>query len=365
MSRPAGAGRKSRPRSRTRMTMEQTDSRVTIAPVNRRFADPPAGPWKRLGRWVSRLAGQGRRQCLSRLRPGYVRRVRETRRGECRSCGSCCDLTFYCPFLNPEKTVERCTHYEKRPRTCRDFPVDALDLRLTRAPCGYWFEGEGEKAPMRIPLARYGIREIVLFGGLAAAGAALSAAFFWYLAPAFAVGLGFVLFFFCDPERRSPSHPDVLLAPADGKVVQIDEVDEPEFLGQRAHRVGIFMSPLNVHVNRAPCDGEVEAVEHRPGRFWRAYKESASSENERTSLVLGKAAGGRTRILVRQIAGVLARRIVCDVAVGDRVERGQRFGMVKFGSRAEVVVPADSGLEWSVRLGQRVRGGETVLGVFR
>jgi phosphatidylserine decarboxylase len=294
-----------------------------------------------------------------------VKRVREARRGECRSCGSCCDLTFHCPFLDPEKTLERCTHYEKRSRTCRDFPIDALDLWLTRVPCGYWFEGGGEKAPMRIPLARYGIREIVVFGGLAAAGMVLSAVYFWYLAPAFAVGLGFVLFFFRDPERRVPSVPDVLVSPADGKVVEIGEVDEREFLGQRAHRVGIFMSPLNVHVNRAPCDGEVEAVAHRPGRFLKAYKESASSENERTSLVLRNAAGGRARIVVRQIAGVLARRIVCDVAVGDRVERGQRFGMVKFGSRAEVYVPADSGFEWSVRVGQRVRGGETVLGVFR
>ncbi len=347
------------------MMMEQTDSRETIAPVNRRFVDPPDGAWKRFGRWFSRLAGQGRRQYLSRLRPAYVERVREVRRGECRSCGSCCDLTFHCPFLDPEKTLERCTHYEKRPRTCRDFPIDALDLRLTRVPCGYWFEGGGEKAPMRIPLARYGIREIVLFGGLAAAGVVLSAVYFWYLAPAFAVGLGFVLFFFRDPERRVPSVPGVLVSPADGKVVQIGEVDEPEFLGQRAHRVGIFMSPLNVHVNRAPCDGEVEAVAHRPGRFLRADKESASSENERTSLVLRNAAGGRARIVVRQIAGVLARRIVCDVAVGERLERGERFGMVKFGSRAEVYVPADSGFEWSVRVGQRVRGGETVLGVFR
>ena len=347
------------------MMMEPTDSRVSIAPVNRRFVEPPDGTWKRLVRWFSRLAGQVRRQVLSRLRPGYVERVRETRRGECRSCGSCCDLTFHCPFLDPEKTLERCTHYEKRPRSCRDFPIDALDLGLTQVPCGYWFEGGGEKAPMRIPLARYGIREIVLFGGLAAAGVVLSAAYFWYLAPAFAVGLGFVLFFFRDPERRVPSAPDVLVSPADGKVVEIGEVDEREFLGQRAHRVGIFMSPLNVHVNRAPCDGEVEAVAHRPGRFLAAYKESASRENERTSLVLRGAAGGRTRVLVRQIAGVVARRIVCDAAVGERLERGQRFGMVKFGSRAEVYVPADVGFAWSVRVGQRLRGGETVLGEFR
>ena len=345
--------------------MEPKDAPETVAPANRRFVAPPVGAGKRLGRWFSRLAGQARRQVLSRLRPGYVRRVRQLRGGACRSCGSCCDLTFHCPFLDPRKAEERCTHYEKRTRTCRDFPIDALDLRLTRVPCGFWFEPGGEKPPMRIPLARYGVRELALFGGVAVAGIVLAAIFFWYAAPLFALALGFVLLFFRDPERRVPAEALALVSPADGKVVQVDEVEEREFLGKRAHRIAIFMSPLNVHVNRAPCDGEVAAVAHRPGRFRAAYRPDAADGNERMSLLLSQAVGGRTRVLVRQVAGLMARRIVCDAAVGERLARGQRFGMVKFGSRAEVVVPVSAGFECAVRVGQRVRAGESVLGRLR
>ena len=342
--------------------MEPDDIPEGVAASNRRYAASPAVVMARAGRWVSRLVGQARRQVLSRLRPAYVRRRLADRRGQCRRCGACCDLTFHCPFLDDAR---RCRIYEKRMRTCRDFPMDATDLALTRVPCGHYFEPGPEKDRVRIPLARYGLRELVLFGGLAVAGLVLSAVFFWYLVPLFALALGFVLFFFRDPERRVPSAAEALVSPADGKVVQMDDVEEPEFLGERAHRIAIFMSPLDVHVNRAPCDGEVESVAHRAGGFTGAYKAAASAENERTSLLLRQAAGGRTRVLVRQIAGLVARRIVCDAAVGDRLARGQRFGMVKFGSRAEVYVPVASSFQCAVRVGQRVRAGETILGSFR
>jgi len=217
---------------------------------------------------------------------------------------------------------------------------------------------------MRIPLATYGIRELVLFGGLAAAAIALSAVFAPYLVPLFVLALGFVLWFFRDPERRIPSEVGAVVSPADGRVVEAAEADEPRFLGGRTHKIAIFMSPLSVHVNRAPCDGRVEAVEHRPGRYHNAADPAASAENESSALVLGDAAEGRTRLLVRQVAGVLARRIVCQAAVGDRLQRGQRIGMIKFGSRAEVYVPIDSGFQVAVSLGQRVKAGETILGRF-
>ena len=342
--------------------MEPDDILEGMAASNRRYAASPARVMARAGRWVSRLVGQARRQVLSRLRPAYVRRRLADRRGQCRRCGACCDLTFHCPFFDDAR---RCQIYDNRMHTCRDFPIDATDLTLTRVPCGHYFEPGLEKDRVRIPLARYGLRELVLFGGLAVAGLVLSAVFFWYLVPLFALALGFVLFFFRDPERRVPSAAEALVSPADGKVVQMDDVEEPEFLGQRAHRIAIFMSPLDVHVNRAPCDGEVESVAHRPGGFTGAYKAEASAQNERTSLLLRPAAGGRTRVLVRQIAGLVARRIVCDAVVGDRLARGQRFGMVKFGSRAEVYVPVASGFQCAVRVGQRVRAGETILGSFR
>ncbi len=119
------------------------DSVSDIAHVNREYVDETDGLAARVGLWFIRLAGQVRRQYLCRLRPGYVTRTRTRRRGECRQCGSCCQLTFRCPFWQDDGL---CSHYDRRTRTCRDFPVDARDLRLTRVPCGYWFETEPEDA---------------------------------------------------------------------------------------------------------------------------------------------------------------------------------------------------------------------------
>jgi hypothetical protein len=116
--------------------MTSTDSTSGVAAVNQPFIKPVTGAGPRLWRWTLRLVGQVRRQLLSRLRPGYIARMREQRLGKCRCCGSCCDLTFHCPYLNAEHS---CTHYEKRQITCRDFPHDARDLRLTRVPCGHYF----------------------------------------------------------------------------------------------------------------------------------------------------------------------------------------------------------------------------------
>jgi len=130
------------------MTQSATDTADRgIASVNQRFSTEPRRLHDRLWRWTLRLAGQVRRQYLSRLRPGYVARMRALRRGECRLCGSCCDLTFHCPFLNGEW---RCRAYDTRTLTCRDFPVDATDLRLTRVPCGHYFAPpaqETDRAP--------------------------------------------------------------------------------------------------------------------------------------------------------------------------------------------------------------------------
>jgi len=120
-----------------------TDSVSDIAPVNREYAGDRGGLAARASLWFFRLVGQIRRQVLSRLRPGYVARARRSRRGECRQCGSCCHLTFRCPFWQDDGL---CRHYERRPRTCRDFPIDARDLRLTQVPCGYWFDTESEDA---------------------------------------------------------------------------------------------------------------------------------------------------------------------------------------------------------------------------
>ena len=218
---------------------------------------------------------------------------------------------------------------------------------------------------MRIPLTEYGVRELLLFGGVSVAGAVAAAVIGqWFVAPVFVLSLAFVLWFFRDPSRRIPEDVGLLVSPADGRVVEVAQVNEPQYLKSAAHKIAIFMSPLNVHVNRAPCAGEVEAVEHRPGRYHNAENPAASSENESVAMLI-KGAEGHARVLVRQVAGVLARRIVCAVAAGARLERGQRFGMIKFGSRAEVYVPVETGFEVRARLGERVKAGETVLGRFR
>jgi phosphatidylserine decarboxylase len=165
-------------------------------------------------------------------------------------------------------------------------------------------------------------------------------------------------FFFRDPERTPPQVAGALLAPADGRVMEIRERVEDPHVGV-ARQVSIFLSPLDVHVNRAPIGGLVVTVDHRPGTHRAAYRVQASERNERTTIAIQGTAG---RVVVRQVAGVLARRIVCRVRPGDELAAGERFGMIKFGSRTDLVVPASARV--SVRVGDHVRAGETVMGVL-
>jgi phosphatidylserine decarboxylase len=218
---------------------------------------------------------------------------------------------------------------------------------------------------VRIPLAEYGLRELLLFGGAALAGLVATAVWAWYLTPVFAAVLVFVVAFFRDPTRQVPTEAGAVVAPADGRITEVTEAVEPQFLQTRAHKIGIFMSLVSVHVNRSPCAGRVEAVVHRPGRFLDARDPAASAENESTAMAIAEAEGRGARVLLRQVAGVLARRIVCAAAVGDRLKRGQRIGMIKFGSRAEVYVPVEAGFDVAVKIGDRVKAGETILGRFR
>ena len=173
------------------------------------------------------------------------------------------------------------------------------------------------------------------------------------------LSLGF-LGFFRDPERVPPSGEELILSPADGRVVSIRPVDRGGVFGDAATAVSIFLSPLDVHVNRAPVNGKVEEVRYRKGHFFAAYKEVASRNNEQNGLRIVDARGRRLGVV--QIAGVLARRIVCYGKPGDSLARGQRLGMIMFGSRVDVFLPAGSTVE--VVDGQRVRGGETIIGRF-
>lgn len=167
----------------------------------------------------------------------------------------------------------------------------------------------------------------------------------------------FMAYFFRDPERRTPAGDDVYVSPADGKVILIREVTDNPFVGGPATEVSIFMSPLNVHVNRAPCDGRVKEVIHTPGAFISAFKPDASLRNERIDMVL---AASRGTVVVRQVAGFVARRAVCRVRPGDLLRRGQRYGIIKFSSRLDLVMPHP--VEVLIGLGDRVKAGETIIG---
>lgn len=181
----------------------------------------------------------------------------------------------------------------------------------------------------------------------------------WRKAAVVPVGIAaFMAFFFRDPERTPPTMAGAVVAPADGRVTDVrDGVTDP-FVGP-AHQVSIFLSPLDVHVNRAAIGGLVVSVDYRPGAFVPAYRPEASRLNEQTAIAIQ---GERGRVVMRQVAGVLARRVVCRVRAGDKLAAGERFGMIKFGSRMDVVMPATARLR--VRPGDRTRAGETILGVL-
>ena len=172
--------------------------------------------------------------------------------------------------------------------------------------------------------------------------------------------LAFTLYFFRDPERTPP--PDArengLLAPADGRVVEVVEEDEPLYLDGPARRISIFLSPLDVHVNRVPARGVIEYERYRPGDYLVAWHPKASEKNERSELGLRHPGG--TKVLFKQIAGAVARRIVYHIGEGDSVAAGERFGIVKFGSRMDVLVPPH--VDLTVETGEHVTAGETVLG---
>ena len=178
----------------------------------------------------------------------------------------------------------------------------------------------------------------------------------WLVAFALTIIALWVASFFRDPQRPGERGDRIVIAPADGKVVMITDVDEPTFMRGRAKRVSIFMNVFNVHVNRYPVSGVIRYVERKSGRFMNAASEESSLENEQASV--GIESGGR-RLLVRQIAGLIARRIVTDGRDGEQVHQGERMGLIRFGSRVDVFVPAGSALR--VKVGDITFAGVTVI----
>jgi len=166
--------------------------------------------------------------------------------------------------------------------------------------------------------------------------------------------------FFRDPERTPPSGSDLIVSPADGRVVSIASVSGDPLLGGLATRISIFLSPLDVHINRTPVEGRIDQIRYQRGRFVAAYKDEASERNEQNVLSIIDPRG--RKLAVVQVAGVLARRIICRVQKGEWLERGARFGLIMFGSRTDLHLPSHCRIE--VVEGQKVRGGETIIGRF-
>jgi phosphatidylserine decarboxylase len=252
---------------------------------------------------------------------------------------------------------------------CRHDVIDARDLKPWRNVCGYWFRPEDDPYRWRgrLGLARAGLAEVVVFSlalaaliGAVAAVALLVHGAFWLATAVPAVLWLEVLWFFRDPERTIPDDPQALVSPADGTVTDVGEVEEPDFPGGRAVRISIFLSIFNVHVNRIPRSGRVTRIRYFPGAFLDARNPQSAVRNEQLWIDLEDSARGLP-LRVKQISGAIARRIVCWLRPGEGVQRGARLGMIKFGSRTDVLVPAEGALQLCVQVGDKVKGGATVL----
>jgi len=291
------------------------------------------------GGWCMRIErgwGCCRRAWLRAFRKGYVRRMSARRKGDC-----------------PD---------------CRHDIIDSRDLKYVRNVCGYWFHAEDDPFRWRdrLGLARYGLAEVVVFSLCLAGisvlviggGVILHPALLGALLPVALVWLE-IVYFFRDPERVIPQDPAALVSPADGTVTHVEEVDEPDFPTGRALRISIFLSIFNVHVNRMPRSGRVKDVRYFPGAYLDARNPQSAVQNEQLWIDMEEE-GGRP-IRVKQISGAIARRIVCWLKPGDVLRAGERLGMIKLGSRTDVLVPAGADVRVEVKTGDKVRGGTTVL----
>jgi len=221
---------------------------------------------------------------------------------------------------------------------------------------------------MRIPLTKYGWPQVVVFPTVILAamivcllvGAMYLSA--WVVVPVevlLAVALIWVLSFFRDPDRLSPQDNKVLLAPADGKVTDIEIVQENDFIDHPALRIGIFLNIFNAHINRAPCNVKVEKITYRPGKYKIAMNPESARVNESNDLRMTRIDSPQDRLILRQISGAITRRIICKAKQGQELAGGEKFGMIKFGSRTELYLPAGEKTKCLVQVGDKVKAGLT------
>ncbi len=276
--------------------------------------------------------GRWRRWWLTHFRPGYVRRMAALRKGD--------------PAGTPHEIL------------------DPRNLKFCRNRCScYWEEADDPfRWRGRLGLARWGLAELQLMGWpLLALTVLLALTPYGYAAILPAAVLCLVVSFFRDPPRRVPDGPGLLVAPADGKVVEITRLDHDEFIGGPAVRIGIFLSIFNVHLNRAPWASRVIALRYSPGGFLNATRAESAIRNENTWIGLEEDQPPHRRLIVRQISGAIARRIVCDLRPGQLLERGEKFGMIKLGSRTELILPDTDDLQIEVEIGRKMTAGTTVV----
>ncbi len=316
------------------MTSSQAiDQRAAVEPLPENFASvqPGGGICYR----VELAWGRWRRWWLKRFRPGYVRKMEKLRKGDSASA--------------PHEIL------------------DPRDLKYCRNRCTCWWEPVDDPFLWRerLPFARWGLAELLLVGLPLAAATVGLGWWHWYLAVPLGLVLLLVVFFFRDPPRGVPQGPGLVVAPADGWIVEIERLENHEFLQGPAIRVGIFLSIFDVHLNRSPVRARVVALRYQPGKFLNALRARSVQENEQTWIALEAEDPPHRRFVVRQISGTIARRIVCALRPGEVIGRGERIGMIKLGSRTELVLPDEGDTELLVVEGQRVKAGTSVVARFR
>lgn len=290
--------------------------------------------------------GRIRRWYLMTFRRAYVRRMAECRKGD----------------FNP------CPHEVLDPR----------DLKYFQNQGGFYWEKADDPFLWRdnLPFARVGLAELLV---MTAAFLLAAGILGWWACQLsglsmIVVGLGslsglvisaLIVWFFRNPQRLAPTEPGLVVSPADGKIVEVEDVPFDDFIGGPAKKIGIFLSIFNVHINRSPIQARVIGLRYRPGKYLNALRPESARENEQLAVMLESTETPIRAMVVRQITGAIARRIVCWLKPGDTLQRGQQFGMIKLGSRTELLMPAEEGLEIRVRPGDKVQAGTSILAAYR
>ena len=318
--------------------------------------------------------GSFRRWYLRLFRRGYVTRMRKLRQGECEG------LVEELP--DADGGVNRAPGDQLQPSVVnssvaiRHQILDPRDLKYCRNQTHVYWEPEHDPFAwrQRLPFARAGLAELFIFSVLTFIPAGILAGYVlsqpltgltafavWVVVAALVIIGALIIWFFRDPKRVIPAGGGLVVSPADGKIVAIDEVAYDEFIDGPAVVIGIFLSIFNVHINRMPLAARVIGLRYRPGKYLNALRLESVRENEQLAVCMQENRAPYRRLVVRQIAGAIARRIVCWLKPGDDLERGQQFGMIKLGSRTELVLPREECLEVRVVLGQMVNAGSSIL----